>query len=329
MSRIGRRAFTAGGLSLAACGGASPESPAPLDGETGGPSAAPLASADAASESDRFSPVIGLSGLSPVVWSWTTSAQVDALDNGDPLFSRDTSPELGDGFLFTVLRQRADGLVARVAERLRVGRFGWFNPWAASRGFEVGETYGNELLRITLAPDALFMVLASSWSRSDPAAFADVAGNRVGVEVAEAAIDRVAGVYFTHDAPSARGCRGTASYGGASSYREVYVGNEAMVASWTARSAVIAEDLARADAELASLVRRRYSDGGDFCAWSANVVAEAWTKPAPTTVGRYLASLAFPTQPYVPTRDNVDAIRSTLRAVPILLPGVGRARPRR
>lgn len=332
MSRIGRRAFTTGGLSLAACGGA-PLGDAPLEksAPTDEGDAPTLAtpSADSARDGARFSPVVGLSGMTRVVWSWTTSAQLDELERGVPLLSRDTSPELGDGLLFTVLRQRAEGIVARVAARLRVGRFGWFNPWAASRGFEVGETYGTELLRIVVAPDALFMVLASSWSRSEPVVFTDVAGNPVGAEVADAAPERVAGIYFTHDAPYARGCRGTGSGGGASPYREVYIGDEAHVASFSARSALVAEDLARADADLAALSRRKYSDGGDFCAWSSSVVDEAWARPPTTLVGRYLASLAFPTAAYVPTRDNLDAIRATLAAVPILRPGIERARPRK
>ena len=70
--------------------------------------------------------------------------------------------------------------------------------------------------------------------------------------------------------------------------------------------------------------RRKYSDGGDFCAWSESVVRDAWTAAPTTIVGRYLASLAFPTEAYVPTRENLTAIRAALAAVPILPPGVER-----
>jgi hypothetical protein len=317
MSRIGRRAFTAGSLSLAACA-SSPRSADP----------APSASSEPAEPAPEpgpppFGPVVGLTGVNPVIWSWTTSEQIDELARGAPLFSRETSASMGAGLLFTLLEQRGSGVVADLAARLKAGRFGWFNPWSTSRGFE-GEAYGTELLRIAVAPDALFMVIESStFEGVERVRWADVAGARVPGEVAEAAPERVVGVVFTHDQPLVNACRGTGGGGGLSPYREVYLGNPTRVASWSARSDLVARDLARVDADLAGLARRAYSDGGDFCAWSSSVVNDAWRTTPTSAVGRYLSSLAFPTGEYVPTHENIAAIRAALAAVPILPPGLG------
>lgn len=320
MPPIGRRAFTAGSLSLAACQSAAP--PREVGPEL--PSAAGRVDSTSREASSLFAPIVGPTGVGNVIWSWTDRSQISDLERGGPLFSRDVSPTLGVGLVFNLLYAHGRGLASDVAARLKRGRFGWFNPWATSRGFD-GESYGDELLRIVLAPDALLMVVETSTLQKDGrVAFCDVAGGAVPAEVAAGARDRVAGIYFTHDAPSARGCRGTNDGGGASPYREVYVGLDAAVATWTARSEVVARDLARFDADLLQLSRRKYSDGGDVCAWSKGVVSDAWTTTPTTPLGRYLSSLAFPTADYVPTRENLEAIRSALAAVPILGPGIGR-----
>lgn len=318
MPSIGRRAFTAGSLSLAACRTAAPPPDIVPD-----PSPTPSGSAFPESPSP-FDPIVGSVGVSNVVWSWTDRSQMSELELGRPLFSREVSPTLGVGLLFTLLSTFGRGLAADVAARLEKGRFGWFNPWATARGFD-GEVYGDELLRIVLAPEAILMVVQTSSLREDGrVAFCDVVGGAVPVEVASAARERIAGIYFVHDAPSARGCRGTVDGGGASPYREVYVGSDASVASWSARSDLVARDLARFDADLLQLSRRKYSDGGDVCAWSRSVVSTSWTTAPTTPLARYLSSLAFPTADYVPTRENLDAIRASLADVPILRPGIGR-----
>lgn len=315
MPRLGRRAFTAGSLSLAACSATPAPDAAPLEVPSSSSPPAPSAA---------FGPVVGLSGVGPVIYSWTVATQIEELERGSPLLSRSSSATLGVGFLFSLLAQHATGLAAEITRRMPNGRFGWFNAWATSRGFE-SEAYGDELLRIVLAPHALFMVVESSTlQQGRGVSFCDVAGGLVPEDVAAAAPERVAGIFFTHDTPTLRGCGGTGDYGGASPYREVYLGQEAAIASFSARSARVAADLAKYDAELLALGRRKYSSGEEVCSWSASVVTESWTTAPTSPVGRYLSSLAFPTGAYVPTRENLAAIRAALAAVPITLPGIGR-----
>lgn len=176
MTQLTRRGFAAGTLAIVsgACGGlasrgedgaAPPEANAPPPSAGFGPASPPAAPLPP-DPMLAFAPVAANAPPPSVVWSWTTAEQVAELRRDRILFTRESSPALGRGHLFDILDARAakgDAAAARlVGVELAKGRFGWTNPWATVRGATTSESYGRELLAITMKPDTWYARVLTS-----------------------------------------------------------------------------------------------------------------------------------------------------------------------
>ncbi|MBX3189089.1 MAG: hypothetical protein KF819_18855 [Labilithrix sp.] len=328
MVRLTRRRFTVGAVAMAsgACGGARAgepwsEEPPPSRVDPGfmpAPPAPPSPDPRLA-----FAPVARDAAPPRSIWSWTTAEQATEIRRDEVLFTRESSPTLGRGHLFDVLDARAadgDPAAARLAGvELAKGRFGWSNPWATVRGATPGETYGLELLHIEMRPDTWFARVRTS---HEAIAFVDSAGNAVDRGAALDSFERVGGILFEHDVEYTGACATTGSGGGGLIYREIYVGNEARLATFSHRTAAI---LARLEGDIAELsafrdwLRYGGGDGWSAYSWSC-IAAQLWRSAPSTSRERYLASLAFATDPYAPYAASVDAIVTELKKASFFTP---------
>jgi hypothetical protein len=261
-----------------------------------------------------FAPVPSYGPVPPTVWSWTTEEQATEIRRDKILFTRESSATLGRGYLFDILELRAakgDAAAARlVGAELAKGRFGWGNPWATARGATANETYGRELLKIEMRPDTWYARVRTAYPEI---LFVDAAGNLIDNEIALASFDRVGGILFDHDKELAGACS-TGWGGGGLAYREIYVGNESRVATFSHRTSDILETLDANIAELEAFGGWLKSAQPTLFQWPCDASNEWSTESANTSLERYLASLAFATGQYRPTSDNIDAIVAALRA---------------
>ncbi|MDB4944515.1 MAG: hypothetical protein JWP97_4049 [Labilithrix sp.] len=329
MRNLTRRRFSTGLLAVlaAGCGGRLEDertettTPAGRPPTPGGDPPPVFGSEPTPEPSVAFGPVSRSTPPPAVVWSWTTSEQAAEVRSGRVLFTRATSPTLGRGFLFDVLQRRADAgdsTAARlVGPELLEGRFGWHNPWSTVRGAAADESYGLELLAITMKPDTLYArVLASTAEIS----FVDSAGAQVPVADALAAYGRVGGILFENDVPVAGKCgTGSASTGqggGGNAYREIYLGNEAQIASFSHRTPAILDRLEASIAEL-QILRAWLAGSGALPArtyhdWECRMLGLWQFGLSEAVVDRYLASLAFSSPQYLPSPENVDLLIAEL-----------------
>jgi hypothetical protein len=317
--RLTRRRFATGALAIgsAACVGRKEQMVLPAAPPDPGASFAPPAEAGARSDLTidpdlAFHPVADGAPPPRVIWSWTTSEQAAELRKNRVLYTRTRSPTLGRGHLFDVLAERAkkgDRIATRLGGReLAKGRFGWHTPWPTILGAAPDETYGLELLRIELRRDAWFARVRTS---SEAFEFVDLAGAPVESANALASFDRVAGILFENDIAARWASTGTG--GGGLVYREIYVGNEARVETWSHRTASMLAILDAHAAELTTLRDWLAALGGHGGAvdWQRRA-ARSWRRPPSTTLERYFASLAFLTEPYTPDAAHVSAIVAKL-----------------
>lgn len=324
MKVLSRRGFTTGALAIVsgACGGLtaaddgspgtdpSTRAPSPPDpGTTGDEPPAPKPADPRLS----FAPVAASAAPPAVLWSWTTAEQAAEIRRDARLFTREPPGALGRGYLFDVLADRAangDAAASRLAgSELAKGRFGWSNPWATVRGADVGETSSLELLRIEMRPDTWF---ARVRTYREAITFVDSAGQPVSSAAALASFDRVGGILFENDAESFPSC----STGVGRIYREIYVGNEARLATFSHRTASMLATLDDHIAELSAFRAWLAAGGEDEQAqrrWTC-LAASTWRSTPRTTLERYLASLAFATPPYGPDATNVQAIVNQLKS---------------
>ena len=190
-----------------------------------------------------FDPVTSEQDLRPVLWSWTTPEQVAELRKDRVLFTRVESPTLGRGHLFRVLGER-QGKLARMFDGplLAKGRFGWVNPWSTCLGFG-NEAWGTELLRIELAPTAWMGVVATS---HDDLHVVDLKGKEIAEAEVLASPRRVAGIFFINNQfrfSTGSGCNSSFADSASGTWREVYLGNLAQVASWSVGTHAIRQRL--------------------------------------------------------------------------------------
>lgn len=327
--KLSRRGFGAGALAIVA-GGCGSRTALQGEGDDVGPGldTSPDDQSPAPPNGFEPAPAVDDPGIafdpsrSPLVppaavWSWTTAEQAAELRRDRVLYTRGSSPTLGRGRLFEVLAERAsrgDATAAALdsASTLEKGRFGWTNPWATVLGATPGETYGTELLRIELRPDTWWARLRLT---SDVIDFVDATGASVPTAKALAAMDRVGGILFDHDVETFQVC-GTGSGEGALLYREIYLANEARVARASHRTKETSAAIASAGDELDALLAWMASQF-ELPRWSrfdfACRALEVWRRGGAGTFERYVASLAFATEPYLPAQETVARIVGALR----------------
>ena len=173
-----------------------------------------------------------------VFYSWTTDEQVAELRAGGPLFSRSESPDKGPGLAMQVLAALAERgsepvntLAAALAGTVFAKmRFSWPNPWATLMGWP-GESYGNQLLQVTLRPEAWVAFLTSGGLY-----VLDANNQRIDIAVAAAHPELIGAIYFQSESAESRVSCGTFSES-AVVFREFVLGNLQMVAELCASHA--------------------------------------------------------------------------------------------
>lgn len=251
-----------------------------------------------------------------VLYSWTTAEQVQALRDDQTLLrkGRDDRGRLSsfDQRLADDLRLNAKSnppIVQHLRSTQTLRRFAWTNAFATLRGFD-GESYGDQLIRITLAEDALVAVYtwqsgASTWS------FHDVDGDLVPSEDVD--VQRVAAVI--HVGRGGTQWHGTFSVK-AKPFREVVLVHPDLIATWEMGTEPV---LDRLDLEIQALSTLRSRWRQDTLhvprleSWQDEVV-EGWKAPTSPDTPRslYEASIAFPNARYQPTLENLDALIEAL-----------------
>jgi hypothetical protein len=261
-----------------------------------------------------FPPALG----APLVfYSWTTDEQIAELRGGGPLFSRSERTDRGRGNALESLAQLglSSGELGQLASRMSQelfteARYAWTNPWATRMGWP-GEQYGNRLIRVEL--------LANAWIAHFDGTdlwITDETGTYVSTTEALANLTRIGAIYFNRG-PSAGGpqCTTLGASGGGSGYREVILGNLAMVKRWgvgtTAIAARLAQDINTFERFQTALTKCEALPLDPE--WNLNVCC-AWSMGPAVLPDDYVQALAIPSDYYQPTLENISTIVTTLRS---------------
>ena len=312
---LGRRQFTALALVLAGCGSGTrddaPQTPVvarkPDDGPNLGPVTAHVPPARRLQPDGlRFDDAYHDRAPRGVLYSWTTTEQATALRQDRVLFTKTARDDFGPGFLYQVLGElsAAGNVLAQELAKpgYAKGRYAWVNPWAASLGFQ-GEEYGTELLRIELRPEARFVRI---FRKSGTVDVVGVDGKVVPTAQALNQLDLLAGAYFVNEDAGGGGSFATTVLPG--TYRELYVGNLAMVARWSLGTQAIVDVLRNAAAALRRLAPFNASLTENDAQWKARVVLNQWRLPPLDATESYESSLCFVDPSYRPTQANLEAL---------------------
>ncbi|MBK8254369.1 MAG: hypothetical protein IPK82_17085 [Polyangiaceae bacterium] len=259
-----------------------------------------------------------------VVYTWTTKAQIDELRVNKTLLSRSESPKYGRSFFDVKLDFRwvgGDKFAGLLrAQAFRKARFAWHAPWATLLGYP-GETYGTELLRVTLKPEAWIVY----FSTSDPGwDVRDTTGKQVTVAEAQKHPERIAAIFFLHDAvalptpgsaPSV-----SAKNGGREAYREYVLCNESMIESWEVGTQEVMNEIASEAAAIeaaATYFERHRPVGQRVERWNAHVALLVWKGHVELTdpASLYESALAFPNQNYLLDAQTLTDLAAKLRAI--------------
>jgi hypothetical protein len=186
------------------------------------------------------------------LYTWTTADQIAELRRSSQLLVRDESPVHGASYLdqiLYVLAQRGEP-VAKLLYTTAFAkmRFAWHTPWGTRAGWPT-EQYGDQLIRVTLKPDALIVSLSAATGVFEAR---NLRNEAVPLTAVLANPERIAAIYFVSDAHAAPGpgmLRPTTSF------REVALCNESMIQSWEVGTDRIVHELATSSAALGALIR--------------------------------------------------------------------------
>lgn len=279
---------------------------------------------DARESLERLSPYVVLPGKMArrTLYTWTTRAQVEELVKNRVLLTRSESPEHGASYFDQVLARRAGekdplAMLLRTSAFARA-RFAWPAPWATLLGTG-DESYGDELVQITLKPEAWIVVLRASVSELE---VIDLEDRPVPVAGVLAHPERIAAVHFIQDKPATGIAMSTAGPEERMAYREFVVCNESMIASWSLHTEEIRGELGSSAAAMTALGRFLEAYPAKIQVpgmWHVSVARQTWklSEPTRTPLGFYEASLAFPNQKYFPEAKALLALADKLRAIPM------------
>jgi hypothetical protein len=255
-----------------------------------------------------------------VLYSWTTVEQATELVEGGPLLSRTERPGEGPGHAIEYLRDlyqpvSDDDAALRdllLSEPFTRARYAWPYAWATRMGWpasELGpaETYGNQLLRIAVKPEAVWVVVAPGGLR--------IVDNE-GIQVVLTDPGRIAGIYFVRGEGEGGVACGGGSFGPQlfTSFREFIIMNPNMIESWELGTAVVREAVAADVGQLEKFFEtiRRCPDVSSVEEWATGIACANWDVQY-VSGGDYLAHLALLNSNYLPRAAEIAAIVETLR----------------
>jgi hypothetical protein len=243
------------------------------------------------------------------LYTWTTSEQIRELQTGSDLLTRDESPTSGSSYVDQVLHALAgkgDPLaVPLYTTPFAKMRFAWPSLWP-TRGGWPDEQYGDQLVRITLKPQAWVAYLSTATGTFE---IHDLRDGVVPLDRAVTSPERIAAIYFVSDAgvPTASGIpRALASF------REYVLCNESMIASWEVGTARIADEVDRA-ARLVDTITHWVETAKPV---PSTPVPEAWREAKPGAVGSYHGALALDSAMYQLHPVTLRTLAAQLRATP-------------
>ncbi|HEU0030136.1 MAG TPA: hypothetical protein VFQ53_05870 [Kofleriaceae bacterium] len=253
------------------------------------------------------------------LYTWTTAEQIEALRAGGPLLVRAESPTNGASFLaqllYTLAHERRDPM-ARVLATTTFAkmRFAWHAPWATRAGWP-GEQYGDQLIRVTLRPEAIVVALDAATGTFDAR---DLANHPVPIAAVLGAPERIAAIYFV----AIRARSGDGLPRAPATYREFALCNEAMIESWEVGTPAIDQALARDRATLDAVIAFAEHQPG-----ARRMALQAWTgAPVNDPTMAYSAALALASPLYWLDRDRLVQLRAQLAATPRPAPFTGTSR---
>lgn len=248
-----------------------------------------------------------------VLYSWTTSEQINALRSSPRLLTRAESPTSGaayvDQILYTLATERRDPLAMQLyTESFAAKRFAWPAAWA-TRAAWPNESYGDQLIRITLRDDAWIAKLSAA---TGDFVIHDRDDAIVPLDRVLASPQRIAAIYFVSDA-SIRTPKGWPR--AIASYREYVVCNEAMIASWEIGTARVADEAARSAALIDAVARWIEADEIEVTPFTRKV-PEAWLGNGAGPIAQYQVGLALDSIHYELTVPRMRALANQLRDTP-------------
>lgn len=244
------------------------------------------------------------------LFSWTTKEQAEELAKTRKLLVKNASDARAPSPFEESLKRRGSPVGSRLSTLLTRPpldrrRYAFPSPVGWALGVE-GKPYGSALLRITLRPDAILLILDGA---PDPELAPFRAVNAEGARVAAAEIERqprrVAAVF--HESTDPRGV----------SFREYVVVNEGMVESWALGTEDIEAELTRDRQTLERLLAVTPDD----TAPDPSMPRAAWHGLAEQRPeAPWGAVLGVGSAPYVWSKKNVSRVVEQLKGAEKLAP---------
>jgi hypothetical protein len=252
-----------------------------------------------------------------VLYSWTSRTQIMELRDSPVLLTRSEKSDGTQTQLSTMLVAMAQGgdALAKVLTTapFQKGRYAWSNAWATVRGWP-GESYGDQLLRIVLKPEAWIAVVRYGALR-----VIDLDDQEVAMDQALAHPERIAAVYYLNPGSDPASCGSFVAGCGTGAFREYFVNNESMVLEWSFGTQAILDELSRSiDVVLA--LREEIAanpidpvacdfNGQMYCTWEGSY----GLAPNSSRLEAYRHSMALASEYYLPTLENLDALTTALK----------------
>jgi hypothetical protein len=245
------------------------------------------------------------------LYTWTTADQIEQLRKTGQLLVRDESPASGASYLDQVLfalAQRGEPVATLLyTTTFARMRFAWHAAWATRDGWP-REQYGDQLIRITLRPEAVIVSLFTATGTFEARNLRD---ETVPLASVLANPSQIAAIYFVSDARTAA-ARGLPRPN--ATFRELALCNEAMIESWQVGTAELAHELeqeASALDAMASYLRTRPEP-------PAVNLTSAWAAPVPhpSPEVAYAAALALDSPLYQLEPGRLAALAARLRKTP-------------
>lgn len=245
-----------------------------------------------------------------VFYTWTTDEQITDLDRDRVLLTRDRSPVNGTSFFERELAGATTDPIATLVRTKAFAkvRFAWSAPWATLRGWP-GETYGQQLIGVTLKSEAWIAVYVSS---TKTVTAIDLQGNAVPAKDALQHPERLGAVSFVHDGEVGKG------------YREYVLCNESMIAKFSVGTDDEKKELASSIAAI-----KAFSTFVDAAprrppaptAFDARVQKESWSRTdSAAETDPYVLfeeALALPSAAYLPDSNTLHELLAALEALPL------------